>query len=283
MNIPKRQHYVSQMQLRRFTNAQGQLYFFSKRFPEKGVLTSGPKKLFHERHLNTRYDKEGVKDVSVELAFAALEGQANRVIEKIVVAARNRLKPNLASNEKALWDLFFSYQWKRVPDLYRQTRIFDDLDDWLEEFLARYEATVRPLSDDERQAMQDPDVRNRIKQNAKVDATVTPSQEVLRILDQKGLCIAIISKPTKSFVIGSYPIVKLTHPGRAHLADPTVEVWLPIASDIAITPALSAGTEKLVEIKEDRHIRKINEATFKQSTMIAGRSKALIQSLAGSR
>ncbi len=38
MNKPKRQHYVSEMQQRHFTDDEGKLYFFRKSQREKGVL-----------------------------------------------------------------------------------------------------------------------------------------------------------------------------------------------------------------------------------------------------
>lgn len=83
--------------------------------------------------------------------------------------------------------------------------------------------------------------------------------------------------------MGSRPVVKLTHPGRGHLADATVEVWLPIASDVAVSPAPGAPTEELlVEIREDSTIRYLNRAAFIQSTAIAGKSQKLVASLARS-
>jgi hypothetical protein len=116
-----------------------------------------------------------------------------------------------------------------------------------------------------------------------VDALKRTSPQVLAILKQKGLGIATVRKRGKSFVIGSLPVVKLTYPGREHLADPSVEVWLPIAFDVAVSPApIPSGSELLLEI-DDPVVRSINGATFKQSTTIAGRSEELISSLAHAR
>jgi hypothetical protein len=105
----------------------------------------------------------------------------------------------------------------------------------------------------------------------------------VKVISEKGLLFAIISKPRKSFVVGSHPIVKLAQRDRSHLSDPTVELWFPLAHDIAVTPCFSRGTEKKVEIKEDHHIRHLNQTIFKQSSSIAGRSSALIASLADVR
>ena len=195
MSIPKRHHYVPQMLLRRFTNAKGMLHFFDKRVPEKGVLTGAPKNLFLESHLYTVFDKEGSKDVTLERDFAVLEGEADQIMEKIVMAARKGLAPNLTADEKETWNLYFYSQWKRVPDLQKNTNVFENFETDVQEALHEYEATIRPLTDEEHQSMRDPDVMARIKQNAKVGALADPGQEVQDVLGQKGLGIVIIAKP----------------------------------------------------------------------------------------
>jgi hypothetical protein len=60
-------------------------------------------------------------------------------------------------------------------------------------------------------------------------------------------------------------------------------MWLPVAHDVAVTPTPCTSKEtRLVEMQDDSQIRAIDAAVFKQSTAIAGRSRALIVSLAHS-
>ncbi|VAX18350.1 hypothetical protein MNBD_NITROSPINAE04-21, partial [hydrothermal vent metagenome] len=127
--------------------------------------------------------------------------------------------------------------------------------------------------------LRNPDYSDRIKQNAKVDALKKDSINILDVLNNKGLGITRISSANKSFIIGSFPVLKLTNDGRTHLSDPTVEAWLPIAHDIIVTPALEKGEEKLVALN-DKSVRRLNMLFAKQSTTIAGRSEKLIRSLA---
>jgi len=143
----------------------------------------------------------------------------------------------------------------------------------------------RPLTSREQQfinILSEPEQQNRLKQNVKVGALRIGGPLVLEALGNKGLGVARVMSAKKSFIIGSFPILKLTNDNRAHLSDPTVEVWLPIAHDIAITPFFTKGKEKLVSI-DDRNIRKLNEAITRQSTIIAGRSEKLIRSLISQR
>jgi hypothetical protein len=281
--ITKRQHFVPQLLLRRFADQNGKLYFFSKRFPDKGVLRTTPENLFHERHLYTATDKEGIEDLTLESFYAEIESRADRVIEKIVISARNRDKPHLTREEREIWDDFLYFQWKRVPDLHENFTADENFLPLLTREKEKLRARRR-LTPDEERKFEDPAWIERMKQNAKVRSLALSSSQVRAILRGKGLVLAITRKLTKSFVLGSFPVVKLTFPGREHLADPSVEVWLPVAHDVIVGPApIPPSEERLVEIHEDRHIRAINVAVFEQSTTIAGRSQSLIESLSNSR
>ncbi len=282
--IPKRQHFVPRMLLQRFADENGKLFFFSKQFPTKGIIAITPRNLFCQKHIYTAKDKHGALDVGLERSYAELEDPANAIIEKIVTSARHGHKPNLTASERDIWDSFFYNQWKRVPDLQNKFFETEKFEFQLKEATAAMEANLRPLTQDEKRDLRDPLWLERVKQNAKVQALTLSSPQILAVLREKGLGIAVIRKPGKSFVIGSFPVVKLAHPGRPHPADPTVEIWLPVAHDVAVTPVPCPSTEELlVEIQDHSPIRAINAAIFKQSTAIAGRSWALIASLAHSR
>lgn len=109
MNKPKNQHYNAKMFQDRFTDEEGRLYFYDKRAPEKGVLQSIPKNIFVERYLYTLYPDSREKDFSGEEELSRLEGQTNRIIEKIVLTARSGKVPYLISSEKKIFDRFFYF------------------------------------------------------------------------------------------------------------------------------------------------------------------------------
>ena len=223
-------------------------------------------------------------DVGLERSYVELEGLANAIIEKIVTSARHGDKPHLTVEERDIWDFFFYKQWKRVPDFHRKFLETEKFELQLNEAVAVFEANVRALTPDEKRDLVDPLWLERVKQNAKIQALTRSSPRILAFLREKGLGIAAIRKPGKSFVVGSFPVVKLAHPGQVHPADPTVEIWLPLAHDVAVSPApIPSAEELLVEIHDDSPVRAINAAIFKQSTAIAGRSQRLIASLSRSR
>jgi Protein of unknown function (DUF4238) len=80
MTEPKRHHFISQMQMRRFTTTNGRLFFFDKSRPEKGVLESTPGGLFVEKHLYSSIAKDGTRDAALEKQFSKLEDRAHPMV-----------------------------------------------------------------------------------------------------------------------------------------------------------------------------------------------------------
>ena len=81
--------------------------------------------------------------------------------------------------------------------------------------------------------------------------------------------------PKRSFVIGSHGITVVEQRGQR-------ESWLPIAYDVAIkfTPYPNKGGSLLrLDRNDESIIKTINQSTVAGSRFIAGRSKALIESL----
>ena len=123
MTLPKRQHTVAQMLQARFTDPAGRLYFFDRRAKDGGVLQTTPQNLFVEGHVYSAIKKDGTKDPALERFYSGIEGRANQIIEKIVMAARANSAPSLTAEEKRDWDDFVHHQWKRSPDFHEKSRL----------------------------------------------------------------------------------------------------------------------------------------------------------------
>ena len=279
MSKPKRHHYIAQMHSKRFAAPDGILYVFDKRFPHKGVEGRTPRNLFVEGDFYTQFDDKGNKDVSVETEFLApLEGKASPVIERIVSAARRGDPPNLSPDEKDVWVRFSYNQFVRVPEKREKYKeeILEGIRNEID-FIRQF----RPFTDRELSILDDEETMERLWRNSSVQNARVTSVKVAGVLSEKRIGVAVIRnpKPRRSFVIGSNPVVKMSHPERSHLADPTVEVWLPLARDVAVTPC--PGERDKVVSANDRHIREINKSIFQQSTVVAGCSRGIIESLLG--
>ena len=278
MGAKKRDHYNPILLLKHFANADGLIYVFDKRQPHRLVQPLGPKSVFVHKHLYSEFMPDGTRRRELDDFYTALEALADPIVNKITMAARAGRLPGLSAEEKSIWDLFLYNQWRRVPDSYERFS-FNESD--VKTLLAEYERQYHPLTDEQRTHWSAPRTLARLRQNVHVDALKRQSLNVLHILGGRGLGIGVISKPNKSFITSSFPVVKLTNPETPQLDHPTTEAWIAIAPDVAVTPAGERGEERVVEVSDDHHVRGLNRALFQQSTSIAGRSRELVASLAG--
>lgn len=279
MNIPKDQHYIPRMLLKRFTDKEGNLSFYDKRHPDKGVRKRTPKNLFYERHLYTQVEEDGTQDASVETEFlAVLESKVAPIIAMIVKAARLRRVPVLEACERKAYVEYFRTQLVRLPERRR----------WFAEETRRQmiqeienASAVRLLKDHELALLNGDEEIERMWNNSSI-ATLPQAfarDPMSERYARGGLCVAVIRKPTskRAFVIGSNPIVRLVDDDRIYYENPDIELWLPLARDVAV--ALNPGTCDRLKVMKDKHIWKTNEIIFNQSAIVAGCSCELIESL----
>lgn len=280
MSKPKRHHYIAQMHSMRFADPDGILYVFDRRFPHKGVQKRTPRNLFVEGDLYTQFDDRGTKDVSVETEFLApLESEASPIIEKIVSAARQGAPANLSPAEKDIWVEFTYIQFKRVPERLEKHKeeIFEEIRREID-FMRQF----RRFTDHALSILDDEETMERLWRNISIQGVQKPlSKEGTEIFLEKRIGVAVIRKPKpkRSFVIGSNPVVKMSNPERSHLADPTAELWLPLARDVAVTTC-PGESDRVISVN-DRHIRAINRSVFEESTVIAACSREIVEALVG--
>ena len=273
MAIPKFQHFISQMQAKRFTDENGRFYVYNKR--ARKVIHTTPKNVFAESHLYTIENAKGEKDTSLETKFSELEGVANSIINKIVTVSRSGGKPSLTEEERANFDLFFYMQWKRVPDIHAKMKSIQESGSLVDEYFTQLRAKY-PEKAAEIDALDTPAERKRLLQGGKVRGIETLGQEVLGVLANRGLVILRITAPGECFAIGSLPIVRKS--GDLRAADS--EVWMPVASDIAVGFGGPQNNETLLPIDDPSKVLNINRVTAAQSTSFAAVSKDVVESLA---
>jgi hypothetical protein len=274
----KNNHYVPQWLLKRFMSDKGELFYFDKNRPEKPIQHRDPSKVFCEANLYVDIDKTGKRDVSLESeVYSELDNNAKLVTEKIVAAARKSLLPQLSDDEKLILDQFMFQQWQRTPDAQVEFNKAYNFEDEYRTSLEKYEKQVRPLNAFEKLIMDGALTKNRLHNSARILNLKRDDQVPVWLLGSRGLGIAKVSDSRTSYIVGSFPVVRLSYDGKT-LADPTTEVWLPIAHDVIITPSGKKHEEKLVELDRAK-VRKMNELICKQSSKIASRSREVLCSL----
>ncbi|TIW49303.1 MAG: DUF4238 domain-containing protein [Mesorhizobium sp.] len=219
---PADHHFVPQFLLRNFADDAGALHVFDRRTLARGVFQNPPGKVFFERQLYTSFEKDLSKNVDLELAFAHLEGTVAPLIARIVETAKHNRGVALHSNERQLLAIYTYYQWKRVPDNFRQFSSLATFRIDGEKVLREFETRYRPLDDHEREYFGKEETWRRMLQNVRRDVISKGNASIVDTVESMNLCIVNISNPKKAFIISSYPVYKLNFPGRAALTDLTV-------------------------------------------------------------
>ncbi len=280
MSTPKRHHYIAETHQKRFVDEGGMLYVYDKSRPEKGIRRDQPNNLFVEGHRYSAIRPDGSRDPALEGRLSRLEGAAETVLNRIVEAARGNQTPSLTATELAIWLRYFVIQWKRVPDLHLTITTDAEAEADIRRLIAELRQ-VLPNRGAELDALEAPNAIRRTVQNARVSSLERIGGDVKQALLARGLGI-VCCPPGKRFVLASRPVAKFSLPGRGDLRNPEVEMWLPVAEDVAAGLGTGPGTERLVRATVDQ-VRHINLTLFEQSTIIASASRTLLRSLVRGR
>ncbi|WP_213981347.1 DUF4238 domain-containing protein [Sphingomonas sp. dw_22] len=272
-NLPKRHHFIPQMILRHFADSDGQLWFWRRGFAEGDVRKAGTQQLFVEKDLYTRFHTDGSKDIALERFFSAMEGNGASFIDQLADAVRSNKLPKLDAGAWEFWDLFFYFQLKRTPGAIKEIGAKMGFDDRIKAAADEIRAIRKETGKD----VDEPGLEEWIAKNAVVLAQAAkPSDELLAQFKTMGLAIYRINDPQKSFVVGDVPGATARFRIEGGWSRPTM--FLPLTWDIAVG---QLGGRRAVEVVmvDREQARRMNIASTTRSTVIAGRSGALIASL----
>ncbi|WP_366655292.1 DUF4238 domain-containing protein [Fodinicurvata sp. EGI_FJ10296] len=282
MTTPKKHHFVPQMLLRNFCDVDGKIWHYNKKFGKRRVISANPESIFFNTNLY-RIETGQNNDLSAERYFSHMEGLAKPVIDKMCISARNGKIPALTDEDKKIWNMFLFLQWKRTPDSLSELKENVDMEVLINDCINDFGKIYRSLADEERRNYFTTNVKQRMSNNAWIMAIGHFGPEVEAAIRDMSIAIAVIRKSKKSFIIGSRPVAKLTPPSTSHLGHPGVEVWLPVASDVAIGIFAGKGKDLVIQLNDFEWLREFNFSIYIQSTVIAGRSERLVKSLITAR
>ena len=265
MSEYRRQHFVPLMLLKNFSfckNGNKRLYFFDKNSSGKGVKEISPRDFCVEKDIYTQYEEDGNRDISAEKDFSKLEAETGKIIKKIMEAVCTKELPQLSRNERRTLCHFFLRQGFRIPD--RSDPITGR--DFVVRSVKNPETLKKPREEiDTLRAKERLEFLTRYSE---------PPEEILSFFEDKNPVVRVVGEGEENFVIGSNPVLLI------ELDNSLPEVWLPIASNVAVTLYSTRGNNGFIESR-DFDIHSFNKDVFKQSRAIAGCSRNLIASLAG--
>jgi len=276
-HVPKAHHIVPEFILEEFTDQDGFLHIIHDHKKQTEFFRQKPGAAFTINDINNIRGRNGERNPKFEELLGKVEGDAAPIAKKIIEEVRRGRIPNLTRDEHEIWCVFVAYQWKRLPDIYETVTPKFELDDMHRNSIAAHEQKFGPLSDAERERLERPEEKSRQLHNLRVGVMAQLPLEALEALLGRGLQIAQIAVPDRSFIIGSNPQLKRSDKKGVTLKDSAMSLWLPIAQDIMVSPG-DAGNDILVAdfIRGDE-ITKFNTAVAMRSTTIAGHSSDLVR------
>ncbi len=280
MSTPKRHHFVPKVLLKRFADDEGWLHSFSKLDAVGAVRKTRPENLFIQSHYYSEVETDGSRDTRMEDWLSKLENSISPILDRIVDAVENDRLPNLSEIEKQIWTRFFITQWRRVPDLHDKTRedfATKEFDNVIERVKERF-----PNRNDEIASLNTKEQKARIIRNAYVRMLELPPSEPERIINERGIIYLSARNSGKSFIIGSRPVIQMNFTQGRTLADHSSEMWLPIASKVAMGVGYQWEREKLMYLNDPRAMRYLNTSIARHSTSFASCSEKLTASLSRS-
>ena len=201
-----RHHYIPQWLLRNFLDSSGKIYGFVKSNPARGVFATTPKNLMVEKDLYTLLGESGPAGQAVEQGISGHEAQAKAVADTIITAVRNNAPPRLTPEERSICHHLHYWTWVHTPD------IAAEKDEHMEPFdgdaFLEWYGKERNLDAHDmaiaREFLHDPDHQKVVDHDSHVRAVAAPpTLDVIADLEARGIRIARVARPKKSFVIGS--------------------------------------------------------------------------------
>lgn len=273
MSEPVRHHYIPQFLLRNFADPQNRLWVLRK--DTKTIFQASTKAIFYENHLYSKLDG-GQYDAALEKLYSKLESQAAPIVARIVADVRSDRLPTLTKDEREVWSQFYYQQMKRVPEFHGKLESIAAFKDRVDAAITQYETKYGvKLSPEQIADLRSEESVAFFKKNATVQALADPGPKIMSLLMAIGIQFARAAAP---LLIGSQPIARLSEGQSMHLADPNVEAWLPLASDIAIRPLASTTVDTLVELAAVR-VGALNQRVFEQSLAVAAELKSTLDAL----
>ncbi len=272
--MSKRHHFVPEMLQKRFVDSAGRLHACDR---HRKTFHTKPGNLFVDGHLYTQVHDDGTKFTGLEDRFSRLEALASPILDKVIGDVRRNAFPVLDGEEWTVLMMFFIHQYKRVPSFFKpimrahEPLVSDAVDD--------FERKVRPLSVAEHDALRRPENVQRILKNSMVEKLGDISEFIWKGMVSRGVGFARVCVPDAMFVIGSTPIARFRGTHSSDLSDPTVEMWLPIAPDVAFGSMGAATEGTLLTINGAKHVRHINRQVAAASEIVASSSRQLVRSL----
>jgi hypothetical protein len=173
---------------------------------------------------------------------------------------------------------FFYNHVKRTPDFVEPIIEKVAEDTFSTKTLERFEREFRPLTTEEKSRFFSDEFREATVSNSRVANFSRQSDVVLERLWRMKIVLGRPQRKTKSFVVGSNPVVRFESFPRQELGEEGVELWTSLTPKLAIGFVNASATNTLLTLP-DQAVRKFNGEITRKSRAIGSPQKRLLESL----
>jgi len=270
-------HTVPKFYVANFCDAAGQIHFYDKRSNRrnKRVEPRNPESVFFEKHQNSVYLENGKADESLEDGFARQDTIACNMIRDVLSVLDADALPQLGSNFRKQWDVYFHFLIKRQPEFLAKlaepdlNQIFQDAYD------KRKSEAGEEVAKEELEEITS-EMIDRDKHNATQEARGLISNNILNCLNQKNLIFVKIVDKCEMFCVGSNLFVYFGATGD--LRDESTSLFAPLSSRYGFAYVSTSINESIINFNGD-DVRMTNLNVAKQSRMFGSAERNLTQSL----
>ncbi|MXY08035.1 MAG: DUF4238 domain-containing protein, partial [Rhodothermaceae bacterium] len=247
----KGHHFIPVFLLREFTNEHGKVWVFRK--GTQDVFDVKPGNIAKETHYNSTYE-DGRRNSSLEFELdRAIESKYAPIVQDTIKRVRDKSPLDLYSKKNVFRDLAY-------VQFCRSRSIKDGFGDQRKDMGITKYALQNDYVDMMWNILND------------LDKGILPL--AWHSLDPINLGTWCIKNPAKAFVIGDIPLVKVSE----------TEMYFSIAHDIMIYWGREDDEPECKVLPSGNgHIRKLNEMILRDSTLIASKSKSVINDLKNCR
>ncbi len=274
MSKSKKHHFVPQFILRKFLK-DGLIFAFNKK---KGKIFSSPhtEDIFQENHLYSVISNDCDKDPQIETDFSKLESDWAPVFKELEILLNkgSQLPLDYLKFIQNYMYLHICRNPKFKSKLISDKVTTENINICLDKFEA--DKPNLPGITEIRTNISDPEFIKRLKHNIGAKSSLNKENDAIKEIENRGLLVAFINVEHKNFVIGDYPFTLL---GANQIDSSGGALWYILSPKLAVAPYGKKDTFKILNLTASE-IRRFNQRTLTDSTMVASNSEALLKSLA---
>jgi len=284
----KKHHFVPRVLQRQFACEGGRIWYATRNQGSYGApQLRNMESTFRMKDLYTVLVDGQYSDVVEREFYGGIDNYLGEIIPEVLEAFRRGLTPQFRGEALEEIRQCALAMIRRTPDFSPAIYGTDEERgrDFVDKLISAYLAsgTNAQIIESLELELHDPARLRARGRDIRVRATVSPLSTAGEMIREFSIRWAI-SERRSAFILPSIMSFRIGNGGPTSLANPRVEIWMPISRDLAMVLVRDKfGKVPIASLISRARVREVNEHAMKLSTSIGSHSKLLLESLTGRR